>query len=98
MSKVDMVNEGIGMHATVQAAMMLALKEMRRELRWMMEVMAEATRDTPPKPDNLDAAERRMVDEVLDAIRACGHCTGGDMPADDQPEWLDDVIHGRLKV
>lgn len=82
--------------ATVDVALRLALREMRKELRWMLETGADASRDTPPRMDNLDATERRMISEVLEAIRACSDCLGGKMPPDGQPWWLDDVIEGRL--
>lgn len=81
--------------AQVESALVLAIREMRKELRWMLEVGGDATAKTCPKMDQLDATERQMIADVLTALRACNNCLG--LPVeDDQPAWLDDVIAGRL--
>ncbi|MBW4972112.1 hypothetical protein KZZ08_00685 [Roseovarius mucosus] len=79
----------------VNNALTLAIREMRKELRWMLEVGGDASRKEAPKMDQLSATEREMIADVLEALRACNDCL--DLPIeDDQPTWLDDVIAGRL--
>lgn len=76
----------------MQAAMIMAIREMRKELRWMLEVGGDATANVPPKLDQLDATERQMINDVLKALRACILCTGSSKIDDDLPAWIDDVI------
>lgn len=80
-----------------EGALTLALAEMRRELRWMIEAGAGADLHTPPLPGRMDRDEMRMANECLIAIRACRDVLGT-MPDDDHPAWLSEVIDGKLEL
>ncbi|KGM86736.1 hypothetical protein rosmuc_03029 [Roseovarius mucosus DSM 17069] len=83
------VDEGIQI---MEVALHMAVREMRKELRWMLEVGGNASANVPPKLDLLDATERQMINDVLEALRACILCTGRNRIDDGLPAWIDDVI------
>lgn len=80
-------------------ALTLSRTVLRTELRALVESAGLATAYSPPLKGIMDAAERDHAEELITALRCVNDALEGrTTPNDDHPAWLDDVIHGRLKL
>ena len=81
----------------VEKALRLALRELRMELRWMIETSMQASLSRQPNVEYADASELTMIHDCLEAIRACLDALQG-VPVDEHPDWLNSVINGEIEI
>lgn len=84
---------------TPDEALRLALPVLRDDLRSLVECGTVRDETTMrPRPCTLDADTRHLVETSLKAIRACEAALGERIRGDEEPDWIDDVIDGRIEL
>lgn len=80
-------------------ALRLALPVLRDDLRSLVECGTVRDETTMrPRPRTLDADTRHLVEASLKAVRACEAALGERIRGDEEPDWIDDVIDGRIEL
>lgn len=83
--------------AMAAEALALSWGALRIELTVLLESTAMATLHEPPDRTRMTVLEQDTARQQITALRAISKAHP-DLPGDDQPEWLNAVIEGRIEI